>query len=68
MEHLVKLKKDGKCVGYEKRSKYRSIVDNNLCIFSSFDGINWFENELSKEYNSVHPFVCEDKDGNKNSA
>ena len=61
-EHLFKLKKDGKVVGFEKRAQYRP-SDDDLCIFSSYDGIQWFENELANGYNSAHPFVTEDKNG-----
>lgn len=62
MKHLFKLKKDGKTVGYEKRAQYRP-SDDNLVIFSSFNGIEWFENELTNGYNSAHPFVATDKNG-----
>ena len=62
-ELLFKLKKDGKCVGYLQFTKYS---DNDLHIQVSFDGFNWSDDtDDTIEYNSVHPYVRDDKHGKK---
>lgn len=69
MNQLFKLKKDGKCVGYMKIDRY--LPDNpnrkELCIFSSYPDkpTYWYENEPQFEWDAIHPFVCDDKNGNK---
>jgi hypothetical protein len=56
-----KLKKDGKTVGYARFEKYRPQYNNDLCLQSNRDGIEWYDNEPQFEYDSIHPFVCADK-------
>jgi len=57
-EHLLKLKKDGKTVGYLKFAKYS---DNDLHIQLSPNCSDWYDDPDLIDYNSIHPFVIKDK-------
>lgn len=68
MTHLFKLKKDGKCVGYEKHT----LVDGKMEIHHSAKG-GWicFADSSGEylhgyiEHDEKVPFVCDDKNGDK---
>lgn len=62
MEYLFKLKKDGKTVGYLKIiSEFGRVLLNPISrpgYWTRYDGVL-----TEKLFNSVHPFVTEDKNG-----
>lgn len=60
--NLFELTKDGKCVGYLRFTKYS---DKDLHIQLSVDGDIWDDDTELVDYNSIHPFVCTDKNGEK---
>lgn len=65
MNHLFKLKKDGKTVGYLRFAKYRPQSNNDLCVQSKCvicNGTEWNDGD-TLDYDSIHPFVCKDKNG-----
>jgi len=59
-EHLFKLKKDGKTVGYYRFVIYRDDCDMELQY--SKDGKLWNSGDMI-DFNSIHPFVTKDKNG-----
>ena len=64
MEHLFKLKKDGKTVGYCKLIKYRDPLDSSRHWVGwgySKNGKNWGQHIIS--FDIVLPFVTKDKNG-----
>lgn len=64
MEHLYKLKKDGKTVGYCKLIKYRDPLDSIRRWVGwgySKDGKKWGQRQTT--FDTAHPFVTKDKNG-----
>ena len=64
MEHLFKLKKDGKTVGYCKLLKYRDPLDSVRHWKGwgySKNGKNWGQRIIT--FDTAHLFVCKDKNG-----
>lgn len=61
MEHLFKLKKDGKTVGYYRFAPYRDEGDMELQM--RIDGKEWWSSGDMLDFDSIHPFVTKDKNG-----
>ena len=64
MEHLFKLKKDGKTVGYSTLIKYYDPLDNSrhwTMWGYSKNGKKWIQQRIT--FDTAHPFVTKDKNG-----
>lgn len=81
MEHLFKLKKDGKCVGYLKIENCKlfatsvifnkdvwGYVDKQIAADTGIGRLSfWLDEDVHEEicFDSIYPYVCDDKNGKK---